>query len=59
MRPELGDEDVLELTRWAWERVVGALGGLSMKLEERKREGDGRERPLDGGPEVTVGIVRG
>lgn len=44
VRPDLGHEDMLELTRWAWERVVGALWGLSLKLDDLKREGDGRER---------------
>ena len=40
---ELGDADVLRLTRWAWERCVHSLG-----LAAR-----------DAGEWVTVGIVRG
>ncbi|KAI0062539.1 hypothetical protein BV25DRAFT_1803814 [Artomyces pyxidatus] len=40
---DLGDKDVLKLTRWAWERCVQALG-LSV--------GEGSEG-------VTIGIVRG
>ncbi|TFK31614.1 hypothetical protein BDQ12DRAFT_739896 [Crucibulum laeve] len=44
VREDLGDDDVLQLTRWAWEKCVGALGeGLK----------DSRQ------PEVTVGVVRG
>ncbi|KAF5373423.1 hypothetical protein D9615_009454 [Tricholomella constricta] len=48
VRHDLGDEDVLALTRWAWEKCAGALGV-------------GREGGREGGkrPEVTVGIVRG
>ena len=57
MRAELGDEDVLELTCWAWKRVVVGLGGSptqkSPSLDTRQEVGD------EGGPEVTVGIVRG
>ncbi|TFY59521.1 hypothetical protein EVG20_g7766 [Dentipellis fragilis] len=45
--PELADEDVLRLTRWAWERCTYALG------QGPKEEGGG------GGGGVTVGIVRG
>lgn len=26
VRENLGDDDVLKLTKWAWERCVGALG---------------------------------
>jgi hypothetical protein len=66
VRPELGDEDVLELTRWAWQRVVVALGeGKGPGLRDWKMEGNskwrnGPEAEGDGGgPEVTVGIVRG
>ena len=50
VKEDLGDDDVLLLTNWAWERCVSALGSL---------------KDLKGGagsgvvPEVTVGIVRG
>ena len=49
VREDLGDDDVLTLTRWAWERCVSALWNLK----------DFREMGEEGGPEVTVGIVRG
>lgn len=42
--PDLGDTEVLKLTRWAWERSMLALG-----LTGRDPDGGG----------VTVGIVRG
>jgi hypothetical protein len=41
--PDLGDVEVLKLTRWAWERCMLALG-----LAGRDPDGGG----------VTVGIVR-
>ncbi|EGO01344.1 hypothetical protein SERLA73DRAFT_179515 [Serpula lacrymans var. lacrymans S7.3] len=47
VRNDLSDSDVLELTRWAWERVVSAL-----RLGSRS-VGDLREEA-----EVTVGVVR-
>ncbi|RDB17297.1 Zinc transporter 6 [Hypsizygus marmoreus] len=49
VRQDLGDDEVLKLTRWAWERCAGALGGGSVG-----GTGKGRE-----GTEVTVGVVRG
>ncbi|KAF8179850.1 hypothetical protein BJ912DRAFT_929496 [Pholiota molesta] len=49
VREDLGDDAVLQLTRWAWERCVGALGSVR----------DFREVGEEGGPEVTVGVVRG
>ncbi|KAG6810098.1 hypothetical protein H0H92_013288 [Tricholoma furcatifolium] len=49
VRDDLGDDDVLALTRWAWERCVAALGWRGGM--EATRQGDG--------PEVTVGVVRG
>ncbi|CAA7263383.1 unnamed protein product [Cyclocybe aegerita] len=49
VKEDLGDDDVLKLTRWAWERVVSAIGSLK----------DFREEGEEGGPEVTVGVVRG
>jgi hypothetical protein len=42
--PDLGDAEVIKLTRWAWERCMLALG-----LAGREQDGGG----------VTVGIVRG
>lgn len=42
--PDLGDMEVVKLTRWAWERSMLALG-----LTGRDPDGGG----------VTVGIVRG
>jgi len=49
VREDLGDDDVLTLTKWAWERCVSALWSLK----------DFREMGEEGGPEVTVGVVRG
>jgi hypothetical protein len=48
VKEDLGDDDVLRLTKWAWERCVSALGNL----KDLKGE-------VGGGPEVTVGVVRG
>ena len=50
VKEDLGDDDVLLLTNWAWERCVSALGSLK---DLKGAAGGG------GGPEVTVGIVRG
>lgn len=47
---DLGDDDVLELTRWAWERCVSAL-----HLGTGKGGPDGERSEA----EVTVGVVRG
>lgn len=49
VKEDLGDDAVLTLTKWAWERCVSALGSL------KDIQGD----PSCGGPEVTVGVVRG
>ena len=49
VRDDLGDEDMLKLTKWAWERCVSALGSLK----------DFRELGEEGAPEITVGVVRG
>jgi hypothetical protein len=49
VREDLGDDDVLTLTRWAWERCVSALWNFK----------DYKEMGEEGGPEVTVGVVRG
>jgi hypothetical protein len=49
VRPDLPDDDVLELTKWAWERCVNAL-----------HFGMGRgANGLSAEVEVTVGVVRG
>jgi len=48
VKEDLADDDVLILTKWAWERCVSALGSL------KDLKGD-----TCGGPEVTVGVVRG
>lgn len=49
VRQDLADDDVLELTKWAWERCVNALHfGMG------RGAGDGRAEA-----EVTVGVVRG
>jgi hypothetical protein len=47
VRRDLDDATVLELTRLAWDRCTGALGG-----DRGKNEGGGVA-------EVTVGVVRG
>lgn len=47
---DLGDDDVLELTRWAWERCVNALHFGTGKVGQ-----DGERSEA----EVTVGVVRG
>ncbi|TFK28241.1 hypothetical protein FA15DRAFT_584654 [Coprinopsis marcescibilis] len=49
VRKDLGDDDVLALTKWVWERCVNALGGYK----------EFREVGEVGGPEITVGVVRG
>ena len=51
VKEDLGDDDALLLTNWAWERCVSALGSL----KDFKGAGGGS----GGGLEVTVGIVRG
>ena len=50
VRPDLGDDDVLELTRWAWEWCVSAL---HFGTSRGWRDGERTEA------EVTVGVVRG
>jgi hypothetical protein len=50
VRPDLGDDDVLELTRWTWERCVSAL---HFGTGRGGRDGERTEA------EVTVGVVRG
>jgi hypothetical protein len=49
VRQDLADDDVLELTKWAWERCVNAL-----HFGTGRGAGDGRAEA-----EVTVGVVRG
>ena len=48
VRKDLADDDVLELTRWAWERCASTLHFGTGRGEEERSEA-----------EVTVGIVRG
>jgi hypothetical protein len=48
VKEDLGDDDVLLLTKWVWERCVSALGSLK-----------DMKGATVGGPEVTVGVVRG
>jgi len=50
VRADLADDDVLELTRWAWERCVSAL-----HFGTGRGAGDGERMEA----EVTVGVVRG
>jgi hypothetical protein len=53
---DLDDEQVLKLTRWAWERCVLALGGhVGVGSGEVESEGVEKEDRV----EVTVGVVRG
>lgn len=48
VRKDLDDNDVLSLTKWAWERCIMALdGGSNLRSKEGSRA------------EVTVGVVRG
>lgn len=47
---DLPDEDVLRLTRWAWEKCVGAL---TMEIGSGGVEHGGAKA------DVTVGVVRG
>ncbi|KAH6902019.1 hypothetical protein BKA70DRAFT_678515 [Coprinopsis sp. MPI-PUGE-AT-0042] len=49
VKPDLADDDVLALTKWVWEKCVGALGGYK----------EFREVGEVGGPEISVGVVRG
>lgn len=52
VRKDMDDQGVLDLTRWAWERCVGAL-----KMGRATRWGEGESG--EGDPEVTIGVVRG
>ncbi|KDQ56617.1 hypothetical protein JAAARDRAFT_36096 [Jaapia argillacea MUCL 33604] len=51
---DLSDNEVLELTRWAWEKCIRALGG-----DVRGKGGSGRGEDGEAEAEVCVGIVRG
>ena len=57
VREDLGDEDVLKLTKWAWERCVNAIAGYGVGRDAKDR--DEGERWRECIPEVTVGVVRG
>jgi len=52
VRRDLSDEDVLRLTRWAWEKCVGAL---TVGVNGVGGKGDSGMPKAD----VTVGVVRG
>jgi len=59
VRRDLGDDEILGLTRWTWERVVRAL--RSSVVTEKLIDGSGfcgSEKRKEG-VEVTVGVVRG
>lgn len=61
VRHDLGDEDVLRLTRWAWQKCVGALWGGRRRVGVHASLSAlllGGEREADEGPEVSVGVVR-
>lgn len=58
VHPDLGDDDVLKLTRWAWEKCAGALGGGRLDMGKGVSAGAAGTGVGDG-PEVTVGVVRG
>ncbi|KAJ3809300.1 hypothetical protein F5876DRAFT_89518 [Lentinula aff. lateritia] len=72
VRRDLSDEDVLNLTRWAWEKCVGALtGGVGRSIDLTEdvggdvKNGYGNGVPMVGvkgemvKADVTVGVVRG
>jgi hypothetical protein len=65
VREDMGDDDVLALTRWAWERCVGALasgsgsGSAGSRLGKKGGGGNAGVGMGGVGPEVTIGIVRG
>ena len=48
VKKELSDEEILEITKWAWERCMTAL---SRPGSRGMNDGDGAN--------VTVGVVRG
>lgn len=50
VRKDMDDDDVLKLTKWAWERCISGLGF---------GRGAGKLPEGAGAPEVTVGIVKG
>lgn len=61
VRDDLGDDEILSLTRWTWERCVRALGGggsgggMNGVVNGNHNGGEKGK----GGVEVTVGVVRG
>ncbi|KAH8833704.1 hypothetical protein DL96DRAFT_1578087 [Flagelloscypha sp. PMI_526] len=52
VRPDLSDDDALNLSRWVWERCIQALG-VPGALDHARQGAE------DVGAQVTVGIVRG
>lgn len=61
VREDLGDDEILRLTQWTWERVVRALGaGINGKFGGVNGFVNGEAaKNAKGGVEVTVGVVRG
>lgn len=71
VREDLGDDEILRLTKWTWERVVRALGtaGGVNKIGNGNGNGCGGGQGDvwkaglglggDVGVEVTVGVVKG
>jgi len=56
---DLPDEDVLALTKFAWERCMRALGDGSVPDKQGRGEDEDGDENGEENPEVTVGIVRG
>ncbi|KAF5350474.1 hypothetical protein D9756_008494 [Leucocoprinus leucothites] len=65
VREDLGDDEILALTKWTWQRVVRALsnngggGTANGKANGVALNGAGGENARGAGVEVTVGVVRG
>ncbi len=68
VREDLGDDEILSMTRWTWERCVRALGGggggrangkLGFNANGAVNGNLSRDEKGKGGVEVTVGVVRG
>ncbi|KAF9445668.1 hypothetical protein P691DRAFT_805316 [Macrolepiota fuliginosa MF-IS2] len=60
VREDLGDDEMLKLTQWTWERVIRALGGGGSGMNGKLGMVNGDVgKGAKGGVEVTVGVVRG
>jgi len=59
VRRDLGDDEILGLTRWTWERVVRALKSNVVTENLIEGSGFGGSEKRKEGVEVTVGVVRG